>query len=85
MTLEALVELDSAGWDKITDAQLLEIFKDALTVTRPEMAATRPKSNNTQTQPVLQKLMQNPDKAAAIKRLQMEGLDLSFMNKRKKR
>ncbi len=81
MTIDELVELDSKGWEKLTDADLLLIFKDALTVTRPELAKTR----TTNQQKQLPIINMNPAKQAALKELQLAGLDIGFMMRKKKK
>ncbi len=81
-TLEDLVDFDSSQWDKLTEEEMHAIFKESLTVTRPEMAAKPRGQNNSMSAPVIN---MTPNKAAALKALQLEGLDLSFMSKRKKR
>jgi len=80
-TLEDLVDFDSSQWDKLTEEEMHAIFKESLTVTRPEMAA-KPRGQTNMAAPVIN---MTPNKAAALKALQLEGLDLSFMAKRKKR
>jgi hypothetical protein len=79
MTLEQLLECDAATLEKMTDEQLLEHFKPYLTVTRPELVVR--KTN----EPKPQQVYIPPAKKAALALLAEEGIDLSFVNKRKKR
>ncbi len=78
MTLEDLCECDAETLKKMTDTELLEHFKQYLTVTRPELAAKQPRTTQ---QPGL-KL--DPKKQAALAALAAGGLDLSFMKRKKK-
>ncbi len=78
MSLEEICECDAATLKKMTDIELLEHFKQYLTVTRPELAAKQPRTTQ---QPAI-KL--DPKKQAALATLAAGGLDLSFMKRKKK-
>lgn len=80
MTIDQLVELDADEWDKLSDAQLMEIFKPFLSVTRPEIVrANRPKQSITmQNKPVV---IMDERKQKALAMLASEGMDMSFLNR----
>ena len=81
MNIDELLEFDSSQWDKLTEEQLFAIFKPSLTVTRPELAPRAVQKQRTE--PVIKNM--TPGKSAALQALQMEGLDLSFLQRRRKK
>lgn len=79
MRIEELAEWTPEKLEALTDQQLLEICKQYFNVTRPEMVEKKPKAIE-QPQQYL-----SPNKRAALEMLQEAGVDVSFMNRRKKR
>ena len=80
MTLAQLLECSADELEKMSDAQLLEHFKQYLDVTRPERARlVKPKSQH---EPVP---FVSPGKKRALEALQDMGLDLDLFKKRKKK
>ena len=80
MTIEELADLHSDELAKLTTTQLEEVLKPYFNVTRPELAPKSVKGMRQETQVYL-----SPQKRAALAALQDEGIDLSFLNKRKKK
>jgi hypothetical protein len=79
LTHEQVLDFDSLQLEKLTDEQLMLVYGNALNVTRPEYAGR-----------VVDKKEQvavyiPPAKKRAIEMLQAEGMDLSYLNKRRKR
>lgn len=75
MTIEELLECSAAQLKAMTDEQLMEHFKKYLDVTRPErVQANKPKQE--------QLIYIPPTKAAALKMLEDQGVDLSFLRKK---
>lgn len=82
MTLDELLECNAAQLEAMSDTQLLEHFKQYLTVTRPELAPKRQAKSSTAYQPVIPL---SPQKQAMLAMLASEGVDMGFLNRRKKR
>jgi hypothetical protein len=81
MTLNELCGCeDPSVYEKMTDAELLELFKPVLNVTRPEQAKLL-RTNKLEPQPVYI----TPAKRKALAAAQEAGIDLSFMYQRKRR
>lgn len=80
MTLEALMDLPADDWEKLTDDQLLEMCKPFFNVTRPELAV-KPYSGVRKVE-APQLTFKTRQNMAALTEL---GIDVSFMNKRRKR
>lgn len=87
MTPEQLIDCDAAQLIAMSDVELLEHFKPYLNVTRPELA--RAASTYTSVGKHYAEQKQLPiytDKQqAALKLLAEQGVDVSFMNRRKKK
>lgn len=76
MTIEQVVEALPGELEAITDEQWLIFFKDSLDVTRPERVAERkPKQEQ-------QLIYIPPAKAAALRMLEEQGVDLSYLKKK---
>lgn len=88
MTLEELID-SPEKFESLTDAQLLEYFKPALQVTRPELARASRESRQSSgsrssvKQPELPKLNDKQQKALAA--LAAQGIDVSFAQRRYKK
>jgi hypothetical protein len=80
MTIDQLLGLNADEWDKISDEQLEAIFRPMFNVTRPDIA---PKHHTRKQELVVQ--FMSPNKKAAIEALQLDGFDLSFLKKRKRK
>jgi hypothetical protein len=80
MSIDEMVGLSADQLEKLSDEQLLEYFKPYLDVTRPERAK-REKQKETK----LIQVQLSPQKQAALKALAESGVDLSFLNARRKR
>lgn len=78
MTIEQLLEYSPEQLKAMSDAVLLEHFQKYLTVTRPELA-TKP------TKTITPEIIIDPKKKAAMAMLAAEGIDMSFMRKKKYR
>lgn len=82
MTIEELCECSADELEKMSDEQLLSYFKEHLTNTRPEMVQTR---QATERRSSLETVYVSPSKQKALQFLAAEGLDMSFLNNRKKK
>lgn len=78
MTLSELAELTADKLEKLTDKELEEILKPYYNVTRPELA---PKKQTTMQQP---QLYLSPQKRAALAMLEAEGIDMSFLQRKRR-
>ncbi len=81
MTIEEVLECSASQLEAMSDAELLKHFQQYLDVTRPERVAERKQTNNPK--PHVQ-IYLSPAKKAAMAMLADEGVDLSFLNRRKK-
>lgn len=79
MTLEELADLPASELKKLTDKQLEEILAPYFPQTRPEMVV---KEKKVEQQP---QLYLSPQKQAALKALEEDGIDLSFLKRKFKR
>lgn len=83
MTLEELWEKTGDELGAMTDEQLLEFFRPYLTVTRPELADKPSRKVVPTFQNPVQAL--SPAKQKALALLAEEGVDLSVLNRKKRR
>lgn len=85
MTIEELTH-NPDKMASMSDAELLEFWKPYFTVTRPELVERVAPRQKTQTrQEVVQTTPISPEKKRALELLASEGVDLSFLNTRKKK
>ncbi len=77
MTIEEILECSADQLKAMSDAQLLEHFQKYLTVTRPELATKPTKTTMKET------IIVDPKKKAALAMLAAEGIDMSFLRKKK--
>jgi len=82
MTLEELVDTPWEKFKAMSDEELTAHFKQFFPVTRPEMVQRVPK--NTTPEP-LKQVMLDPRKAAALKAMAEEGIDISFVRRKIRR
>lgn len=78
MTLSELAELTADKLEKLTDKELEEILKPYYNVTRPELA---PKKQTIMQQP---QLYLSPQKRAALALMEDEGIDMSFLQRKRR-
>jgi hypothetical protein len=79
MTITELADLPADKLEKLSDKELTEILSPFFNVTRPEMVrVTRVK----QQEPAV---YISPEKRKVLAMLEEEGLDLGFLNKRRKK
>ena len=78
MTLEELCECSAEQLKAMSDEELLKHFQNYLCVTRPEQAA-KPRS-----EPSTPPVYISPQKKAALAALAAEGVDVSFMRRKKR-
>jgi len=79
LTPDMVVELDSKSLESLTDADLQTIYGQALNVTRPEYAG-RVVNEKAKVMAYVP-----PAKKRALEMLQAEGIDLSFLNNKRKK
>jgi hypothetical protein len=79
MTIEELANLTAEKLEALSDKQLIEILSPYFNVTRPELVqrVTEHKQSNNKI------LNLTPEKQKALALLQEEGVDLSFLMRRK--
>lgn len=82
MTLPELFDSSPDVWEKMNDAELLEVFKESLTQTRPELAVRAERKQDDTASKVV---MADPKKAAQLAALAAAGVDMSFMDFKKKK
>lgn len=78
MTLEQILDCSAAQLKAMTDAELLQHFQQYFPTTRPELVI---RSQNRQ--PV-QQIVLTPQKQAVMQMMAAQGVDLSFLRRRKK-
>lgn len=83
MTLDQLTKMDGKELASLSDEELLKFFEDSgyLKVTRPERIIRKKKVDSISTS-----IQQRPpQEQQALKKLSELGIDLSFMNRKKKK
>ena len=81
-TLEQLVEMSADQLEKMTDAELMEIFKPFLNVTRPELAKVNHKPKD---QYKGLPIVMSDGKKKALAMLAAEGVDLTFLSRMRRK
>jgi len=79
MSIDEICGMSAAELAKMTDEQLLEHFKPFLDITRPERVR-----QVKQKEMKVQQIQLSPMKQAALEMLKQSGVDLSFLNARRK-
>ena len=79
MTIEELADLSADRLKALSTEELTEILRPYFNVTRPELAPKRSERKET---PILKVI--SAEKRAALALLSEEGVDLSFLRRRKK-
>lgn len=82
MTIEELCKCSAAQLEALSDKELLEHFQKYLTVTRPELA-TKPVNSKPKEQVYVPQY--TAQQKLALEQLAAEGVDLQFLQRRKKK
>lgn len=78
MTLEELTSAPPEVLERMSDVELLKHFQQYLCVTRPELAERKVEKAT------IQPIYQSPGKKRALEMLAAEGVDMTFLSRRKK-